>query len=821
MAEARNSETGNYIWDGGGDKTKSHEAAQTSVGSSVSGGGGVSTRSGGDTLVSASALEAGTKDQKADLSVSAGGDLVVKSGKDTYEKHAQSERKGFLSKTSASEDRQHETTVASELGASGNVTLNAGDDVAIAGSNIDAGQSVSIEGENVAILGAEEKHADAEQKKKSGLFAGSGDGFISLWGKEQKDSRKTWTENVGSAITSGEDVTVKAREGDVAVIGSAIEAERDIRLQAARDVNITPGAESFSSEEKEKRSGFGIAYSSGNGGASIGIGYGSKKDEVRQSAETNASSHLSAGGDVTISAGRDANLQAAKVEAERDVAITAQRDVNLISAQDRSNYEAVHEQLFAGVTLSVSTGLVSAAENVGNAAKKIGDISDGYSAANAAFAGLKAYDALDNIVNGNVVSASLTVGFNYSKDKFASEASVPVTTDIRAGQSVTIDAISGDLTGRGTQIAAGYDADGLPVVSDSEKAGDVRLSAGKDIKLENAEASNNSSSSSKSANAGIGIGGGIGLNGLPGFGLTGNVGASSGRSKSDGTVAVNSHVSGGGDVTLKSGNDTTLKGAVVSGDTVKADVGGDFAIVSAPDTGKSRNSSVSGGFSLGGAGIAGVQIGGGKGSGTTNWISEQSGLVSDGKMDVTVGGNTPLGAGKIVSETGDLKLSTETLTHENFDGVKKYEGVNANVGIDLTGGAGTSVNPIGNSTLEGGYRLDDTRQEVNATVGPGTIEVRNEEKQAALEHDGTSTLPLDELNRDPDQAYQITKDKHVDVEVYLSTNSLNALGTGLKDMVAPGGFVDKYLLGRELSAEEKAQVKAGIEALASGGSFVG
>ncbi|MEZ2126794.1 MULTISPECIES: hypothetical protein [unclassified Sinorhizobium] len=33
---------------------------------------------------------------------------------------------------------------------------------------------------------------------------------------------------------------------------------------------------------------------------------------------------------------------------------------------------------------------------------------------------------------------------------------------------------------------------------------------------------------------------------------------------------------------------------------------------------------------------------GGLGSGETNWIGEQSGLVSSGQMDVTVGGNTHL-----------------------------------------------------------------------------------------------------------------------------------------------------------------------------------
>ncbi|WP_434159391.1 hemagglutinin repeat-containing protein [Sinorhizobium meliloti] len=829
IAEARNRDTLDLSWRWGRTKSSSRSETETAAGSTVSGGAGVSTLSGGDTVVSASKLRAGSGNNAADLDVRAKGDIVISSGEDSYEMHERTSSRGFLRKSSSSNDLYDETTVASELGASGNVTLDGGESVAIAGSKLDAGKSVTIEGDEVAIMGAEEKQFLEVKKKKSGLFAGSGDGFISLWGKEQKESRQSSTENVASKLTAGEDVAVKARDGDVAVFGSAIDAARDIRLEAARDVNVTPGAESSASQEKEKRSGFGIAYSSGAGGASIGIGYGSRKDEVRESAETNAGPQLSAGRDATIAAGRDANLQAAKVEAERDVAIAAARDVNLLSAQDRTNYEEVHEQLFAGVTLSVSTGLVSAAESVGNAASKIGDISDGYSAANAAFASLKAYDALDDIASGNVVSGSLTVGFDYSKEKAAGEATIPVTTDIRAGRSVTIDAVSGDLTGRGPQIAAGYGADGLPIVTGDgkadEKAGDITLRAGDDVMLENATAASSASSGTKSASAGIGIGAGIGVNGV-GVGLTGNAAAASGKSNGEGTTAVNARVTGRGDVTIRSGDDTVLKGAVVSAEAVTAEVGDDLTIVSVPDTGKSANSSLSGGFSLGGAlgstpSVSGISIGGGKGSGSTNWITEQSGLVSGGSMDVTVGGDTHLGAGKIISDSGELRLSTETLTHENFEGEKQYEGVSATLGLDLTGGKGTSADPVGNSTLEGGYKLDDTRQQVRATVGSGEIELRAEEKQAALERDGTSTLPLDGLNRDPDQAYEITRDKHVELEVYLSERSLNAIGTGLKEMVAPGGFVDKYLLGRELTAEETAQVRAGVEALANGGSFAG
>jgi filamentous hemagglutinin len=180
---------------------------------------------------------------------------------------------------------------------------------------------------------------------------------------------------------------------------------------------------------------------------------------------------------------------------------------------------------------------------------------------------------------GNLASASIGIGFNYSKSEESAQSSVPVVTGIRGGNSVTIDAVTGDINSHGAQIIAGVDANGLP----SGGAGDISLSAGDDINLESAQATNSSSSSSKSAGASIGVSAGLSLNGV-GLGLSGNVNAGMGKSNSEGTTQVNTHVTGTGDVKLNSGGDTNLKGAVVSGDTVTANVGGDLNIISVPDT---------------------------------------------------------------------------------------------------------------------------------------------------------------------------------------------------------------------------------------------
>ena len=783
----------------------------TAAGSSINGGEGVAIKSDGDTVISASKVQAGTDQNKAVLSITTGGELIIAAGKNTAESEAHSKGSGFLSKSSSDKRSYDETTVASELGASGNVKLDAGGNAVIAGSNVKAGGSIAIAGDSVSVIGAEEQHAFESHSKKSGFGAGSGNGFFSIWGNESKDVEQSATLNAGSSVSAGEDVTFTARDTDVNIIGSGIDADRDINVYAERDVNALPGSEAFSSFEQDKRSGFGLSFSSG-GGASIGIGFGSETNRTNQSSDTNAVPSLSAGRDVKVTAGRDANFQAAQVSGKQDVTIVAAHDVNLLSAQDKSNYEEVHEKLFAGVTLSVSTSLVSTADSVGKAAQKIANVSDGYSAANAAFASLKAYDALNAIAKGgNLASASLTAGFDYSKDKSSASTSTPVVTTVRGGQSVTIEATSGSLTGNGVQIIAGYDANGNPIASDSDKAGDISVKAGKNILLDSAQATNETSTDNKSAGASVGISAGVGING-PNIGLSGGFNLGTGKSGANGTTQVNSHVTGTGDIKLESGNDTTLKGTVVSGQTVTAKVGGDLAIISVPDTGESSNKSAGFGMNfaggldfgsplsgsmpslfsqIGNMGVAGVSPSGGYGSGSTSWISEQSGLISKDRMDVGVAGNTSLEAGKILSQSNDLSLATGTLTYKDFSGSKGHEGFNANLNIDLTGGKGTDVDPVGNSTLEGSYQLDDTRQTVRATVGAGAITIRDGEKQAALEQGG-ATAPLADLNRDPAKVYEITKDKHVEIEFYLSETSVRQAieaGKAISDII--GGLLDR------------------------------
>lgn len=696
-------------------KKESHSRTETetAVGSSISGGSGVDISSGKDTTISASKVQAGTADNKADLNIDAGGDLIIASGKDTTETDASKSKSGLLSKKSDKSHNYDETTIASELGASGNVNLNAGDNVAISGSKVAAGENIAIEGDSVSIIGAQEAHDASSASKKSGLGAGSGGGFYSVWGKEEKSSKESIVANVGSELSAGNDVSIKARETDVNIVGSKVEAGNDIALDAARDVNILPGAESYASEEKEKRSGIGIQVSSGNGSASIGIGYGSSKTETRQGAETNATSSLSAGRDVIITAGRDANLQAAQVEAGSTVDILAERDVNLLSAEDKTNYEYMHQELFAGVTATVSSQAAKAAGNAYDAAKKVGDGNAANSIAMATIAGINGkylYDSLTSGNNGPLVSGSLGVGFQYEKNSGEGSTSTPVPTTITAGDTVIIEA-GRDINAVGAQVSAGFDHYGLP----TDGRGDIALIAGNDINLESAKATTENSSKNVSAGASINLD----LSG-------GSFNYGQGKGNDSTVTNINTHVTGSGAVYVQSGNDTNLRGATVSGETVIADIGGDLNVESQLDaaTAKAKQVNVSGGV---GTNAQGQTSGGISGSyqtakGDAAIVSEQSGIhAGEGGFDIKVDGNTKLKGGLITSEADpkDNRLETGTLEFEDLDTHSKWK-------ADTYGGGITSSGPIVSPPIKEGE--SETGKALSA-ISPGEIIITDPDNQ--------------------------------------------------------------------------------------------
>ncbi|WP_309550706.1 hemagglutinin repeat-containing protein, partial [Rhizobium rhizogenes] len=656
-----------------------HLETTTAAGSSLSGKDGVTIISGGDTTVSASKVTAGDATHTSDLNIQTGGNLIVTAGKDTETEHDSAKRKGFLRSGSSSYDGYNETTVGSQLSASGDVNLDAGKAAAIVGSKVNADGSLNISGESVSIIGAQENHQSDSQRKDSGLFVGSGGGFISLYGKNEKQGAQSSTNNVGSTLSAGQDVNLTARATDLNIMGSSVTADRDINLSAARDVNVTPGAESASQSEQQKKSGFGLAFSAGGGGFSLGIGAQSTKDSTAQQSDTNAMSVLSAGRDLNISAGHDVNLQATSASAERDVSLFAGNDINLLSANDVTNYQEAHEKSFAGVTLTVSSQVGKAAQSIMNSAERLSDSGGVNAVTNTAIAGLGFYQGFKDLQgvydqyqkSGDIgVNVSLTVGANHQENSWSSSSSTPVVTDIRAGRSISMEAQNGSITSDGAQILAGYDKNGIPTVSSDPLTGDIFLSAvNGNINLNAATGTTDTSSSNSSWSVGVGVGatfGGKGK-GTGDLGLVANAGYGKGSADTSGVSHTNTHVNGTGDITVIT-NDLALRGATITGNSVTADVK-NLTIESQVDTAKAKADqlSLSASTGFGSTSVSGVTQ---KAKGDAALVTEQSGIhAGAGGLDINVSDHTSLVGGLITSEAGAERnnFSTGTLTVTDID----------------------------------------------------------------------------------------------------------------------------------------------------------
>jgi len=154
------------------------------------------------------------------------------------------------------------------------------------------------------------------------------------------------------------------------------------------------------------------------------------------------------------------------------------------------------------------------------------------------------------------------------------------------------------------------------------------------------------------------------------FGVFANGSGGQGSGSQNTITHVNTHVAGAGDLTLRSGNDTNLKGAVVSGEAVRADVGGDLNIESQVDTATSKGKQASAGLTVsspGGIGASGTIQ---NAEGDAAVVSEQSGIhAGGGGFDIKVGGATSLTGGLITSTApaGENRLETGTLHWEDID----------------------------------------------------------------------------------------------------------------------------------------------------------
>ncbi|MFL1564955.1 filamentous hemagglutinin N-terminal domain-containing protein, partial [Pseudomonas sp. O64] len=177
---------------------------------------------------------------------------------------------------------------AARVEAANDLDISAGKDVASVGGVLHSGRDTTI------VAGRDASLASAEERNATDM------------GRRLQSSNAT---QYGSSVEAGRDINVKAGR-DITAIASQIDAKRDINMSAGGDMFLASAADeqhSSSKSKKEKR----------------------QEDHVSQ-----VSTALSAGGDVSLSAGKDLGLIASRISAGDEAYLVAGGNLALLSAED-------------------------------------------------------------------------------------------------------------------------------------------------------------------------------------------------------------------------------------------------------------------------------------------------------------------------------------------------------------------------------------------------------------------------------------------------------------------------------------------------------
>ena len=564
------------------------------------------------------------------------------------------------------------TTIRSQ----GDLTLQAGNDLGARAAQIDstAGAIEASAGNNLSLVAGEatQNWSEARQSTKRGFLSSTTKTNLN----ETRDTAAV------AATFSGNTVDLQAGH-DARITGSNVVSDAGTRLIAGNDVVIEAATETHAETRYADKLKTGLFTS----GASITLGMRQETSKLQgQSSYAAASTVGSTGGDVVIQAEKRVSQVGSDVLAPQgDISIRAQT-VDIVAAEARSQSEQTTEFKQAGITLAVSSPVISAIQTVQQMKESSGKTDDprmqALAAGTAALAAKNAADAVAaNPSQAGGASISLSIGASQSQSQAVQTATTAQGSTVAAGGDVDIAArgagAGSDLTIQGSTVSAGHN---VTLAADDE----INLLAAKN------SADQKSKNSGASASIGISLGSQTGI----------TVSASGSRGKADGSDVnwSNTHVEAGNALSLTSGGDTTVKGAVASGKQVSAAIGGNLTIESLQDTSKydSKQQSLGGSITVG-AGVSG-SISASKSKIDSNFasVAEQSGVkAGDGGFNINVKGNTDLKGGVIAStqaaidqdknrfQTGGALTASDIQNQASYDA--KSAGINIGTSVSLDG----------------------------------------------------------------------------------------------------------------------------------------
>ncbi len=439
---------------------------------------------------------------------------------------------------------------------------------------------------------------------------------------------------------SGQTTQVQALQ-DINIKGSNVVSTQSTLLSAQNDIRIEAAKQTLKQSHFKDEEQSGIF---GSGGLGFTLGTQKQSTDQRGTAISAAGSTLgSTQGSVTLSAGQHYQQNGSAVLAPAgDIQINAQK-VYIVAARENSSDVSKTQFEQSGLTVALTSPVISAVQTAQRMSEAAGQTSDtrmkSLAAASVALSTKNAYDAVQaGPGKAGGVSLSLSLGSANSQSDSEQTRDSARESILSAGQHLSIKASgagqNSDLTLEGARVHAGNS---------------LSLNADDELKLQAARQSSqqHSTNDSNSASIGMSVGSSSGV----------TVAASLGDGQAEGKDVnwAHTHVQAGQQVFMRSGSDTTLKGAVVTAPQITTRVGGHLHIESLQDTSQynSQQSSIGGSVTLGPGGVpTGGSLSASDGHITSQFasVTEQSGLkAADAGFDVKVAGQTRLIGGAITS----------------------------------------------------------------------------------------------------------------------------------------------------------------------------
>ncbi len=594
--------------------------------------------------------------------------------------------------------------VGSQINTTGNLTLKAGQDINAVSANVQSAAQLSVNaGRDVNITAGQASQSldEAHQRTSSGALSSK-----TITTRDQQQSTTAQASNL-----EGQSVSISAGQ-DLGVKGSNVLADQAVNLIASGNVNISAAQNTSTSNTFSQTTKSGLMS---GGGLSITLGTQTQSLDQQGQSTTAAASTLGAiAGNVSINAGKAFSQTGSDILTPvGDIAITAQ-SVNIQEARETGAQSSEQQFKQSGITLAVTSPVLSALQTVQGLSQAAGNTSSGRMQALAAGAaainlkqGADALKAGQGDANGQVatgkpnadgtpemananaadkaggIGISLSVGGSSSSAKQQSSADTARASTLTAGGDIRIAA-----TGAGQ--ASNLTVQG----SDIKAAGTTTLSADNQINLLAAQNTSQESSSSKSQSASVGIAAQLG-NGGGGIGVTASASVGQGRGAGNGSTYSNTHVEGQ-QVVMTSGSDTTIKGATVTGQQVTVNTGGNLSIQSLQDANqyKEKSQSAGGSVMIGAGGGGSLNLAASKINSDFLSVNEQSAIwAGDGGFNVNVQGKTELVGGQITSTQAAVDAGKNSFTSQGGTSLQDLQNTAAYSAQSFSIGLGAGSQP--------------------------------------------------------------------------------------------------------------------------------